>query len=139
MNIYAGKDFEVEEIEETSYEGKFKAKLRMTQTGGTELIGEFSEYCSSSDKNNNFVFAIPKTYYNWTAKAVKTEKGKPSFEEVNNPGGCNRYYFQPKFKSNQIYSWNLIHSGATPVPVGNDGKIKFRPWEFFIKDLKMKI
>jgi hypothetical protein len=50
---------------------------------------------------------------------------KPAFSDTDNPGGWDSYYFQPKKCSNSNkYKGHFFPTGATPAPVGEDGKRK---------------
>eukprot|EP00521_Asterionellopsis_glacialis_P000227 CAMPEP_0195249198 /NCGR_PEP_ID=MMETSP0706-20130129/1978_1 /TAXON_ID=33640 /ORGANISM="Asterionellopsis glacialis, Strain CCMP134" /LENGTH=359 /DNA_ID=CAMNT_0040300965 /DNA_START=20 /DNA_END=1102 /DNA_ORIENTATION=+ len=131
-------DFDVEDSTEAEDEGDLKAMLKSTSTGGTEQTGELAEDGShgiNSLKNN---VRIPKPDPEWKCPPVRTERGEPPFESVDNPGGWNRYYFQPKFMKGKDgkYAGHFLPTGATPVPIGPSGKRKCGPWEFHYNGFK---
>ena len=75
----------------------------------------------------------------WEPPPVKTHKGEPEFESVDNPGDWNRFVFAPKFdtKGTKRYKYHALPSGAMPVPPqeGNGARIDHL-WEFFYQGWK---
>jgi hypothetical protein len=102
--------------------------LKLTATGTTEVIGELASD-GSVVGSNAYNVTIPSPPSDYVAPPLTANE--PAFADVDNPGGWDRYYFQPKkcSKSNK-YAGNFLPTGATPVPVGEDGKRKCGDWTF---------
>ena len=74
---------------------------------------------------------IIKPPEDWTAPAPKTRKGEPDFVDVDNPGNWDRYTFFPVFDAKTgKYLRHKLPTGASPVPVADDGKRAVNGWEF---------
>lgn len=132
-------DFDVEASTEVDDDGELKAMVKMTRAGGTEVICELAEDGSVVGGGNSYNVAIPKPDPSWMPPTVKNDKGEPEFHLVDNPGGWDRYYYQPKFasaKEGGKYVGHALPTGAMPVPVGVDGKRKCGAWEFHYKGFK---
>ncbi len=56
---------------------------------------------------------------------------EPSFENVDNPGNWDRFYFQTKQNKTKKYAGHFLPTGARPVPLGPDGTRKQGDWNFY--------
>ena len=130
------KDCEVEQTTQVGTEGETKAMLKITGTGGMEVIGSLPLDGSKGDKFSNI--KLPRPDPEWEPPAVKEEKGEPHFHNVDNPGQWDRYYFQPKFVrgGTKEYICHQLPTGAVPVPKGKDGKRTVGDWEFHYNGFK---
>ena len=73
----------------------------------------------------------------WQPKARQRNKGEPAFGHVDNPGHWPEFIFRPEFSSStKKYVRHSLPTGATPVPVNNDGKRIANGWEFHYKGWK---
>jgi hypothetical protein len=52
------------------------------------------------------------------------------FENVDNPGNWDRFYFQPKQNKSKKYAGHFLPIGVRPVPLGPDGTRKQGDWHF---------
>lgn len=123
------KDTAVEEVVKGGDDdGKFKCMLKLTATGTTEVIGELASD-GSVVGSNAYNVTIPSPPSDYVAPPLMANE--PAFSDVDNPGGWDRYYFQPKKCSkSHKYAGHFLPTGATPVPVGEDGKRKCGDWTF---------
>jgi hypothetical protein len=78
---------------------------------------------------------IPDTPTDWMPPVQKTEKGEPTFAEVDNPGGGWQYIFRPEFGTTapKHYKRHSLPTGAQPVPANPEGKRIIDDWEFHYK------
>jgi hypothetical protein len=67
---------------------------------------------------------IPDTPTDWMPPVQKTEKGEPTFAEVDNPGGWLQYIVRPEFgtTASKHYKRHSLPTGAQPVPANPEGK-----------------
>ena len=91
---------------------------------------------SESDKwRKDLEKYIPSHPDNWQRDPPKIEQGKPEFDLIDNPGKWSDFIFRPEFETSRSvrgkYKGHFLPTGATPVPVGPDGKRSQSGWEFF--------
>ena len=127
------KDVALEDAIVPDIEGDVKGFLRVSAAGTADFIGEIGENSSNLEINKNIF--LPKPPVDYVVPQLKD--GEPPFNLVDNPGGWDRFYFQPKWtKSKQgikKYAGHYLPTGAIPVPVGPDGSRKCGAWEFHYK------
>ena len=73
---------------------------------------------------------IPGAPDDWSHPAAKTEQGEPSFEHVDNPGGCSSFTFRAEYEKGQgtgDYKLHSLPTVALPVPLV-DGERKVVDW-----------
>ena len=123
--------------------GEFKQYVDLTGTGGMEVIGQISlsgsHDLNDEDKDN---VKLPMPPADWSAPEVQLERGKPTFDDVDNPGNWNSYVFKPVFagrSKSTKYKHHALPTGAVPVPENANGKRKLNVWEFFTKVGRMTI
>lgn len=114
--------------------GKTKAFVKVTSTGMTEVIGEMREgrlVNSSNGGNSEYNITLPKPPPDFIPPIPQT--GKPSclFTDVDNPGEWNQYIFTAKRNKSNKYVGHSLPTGATPVPVGENGKRECSGWELY--------
>jgi hypothetical protein len=74
-------------------------------------------------------WSAPSPPKNWNP-TVNLSKGRPPFDEVDNPGGWNSFTFRPIFEKGHYVS-HAMPAGATPVPMDNvSGKRQSGGFEF---------
>ena len=132
------KDESTETHVKAKVEGEdLKVQLKLTSTGGLEVLGDLPSDGSTGDSRYKNV-KIPSPDPEWTPPEVKAKKGEPQFCDVDNPGNWNRFIFQPKFdrKGTKKYTGHFLPTGATPVPLNKDGKRVVGDWEFFYNGFK---
>eukprot|EP00957_Ditylum_brightwellii_P018985 1428914-Ditylum_brightwellii.AAC.1 len=123
-----GKDEAVEDSVIPEKDGALKDFLKVTATGSTEFIGEIGENSSSLSLNRNIT--LPKPPDDYVVPALRSDE--PAFNLVDNPGGWDHYYFQPKRMKSNKYAGHYLLTGAAPVPL-KDGKRTCGDWEFQYK------
>ena len=133
-DIINPREEEIEASVDVIEKGETKAMLKMTSYGGRDILGSLVE--DGSEPHPNYNVSIPSPPPDWVAPAVKSDRGEPEFETVDNPGNWHRYCFQPKFKTNKQYACHQLPTGAMPVPKGEDGKRKCGKWEFHYDGFK---
>lgn len=123
------KEFDtfVEDSIVADVEGDRKGILKVTATGTTDFIGEIGQSVSNVRGN----ITLPKPPDDYVVPPLRNDE-KP-FDQVDNPGEWDRYYFQPKRSKSNNYEGHFLPTGAKPVPLGQDGKRKCGDWEFHYK------
>jgi hypothetical protein len=71
----------------------------------------------------------------YTEPRKSKNAGEPRWEDQDNPGKWSKFTFQPKYEAmgkgkGFKYLYHALPCGATPVPMGKDGKRKVGDWEF---------
>lgn len=121
-------DVSVEESIIPEKEGMLKALLKVTAAGTTEFIGMIGEDGANLAIHGNI--SLPKPPPDYVVPPLKANE--PPFHEVDNPGGWDRYYFQPKRNKSGNYCGHYLPTGATPVPLNPcDGTWKCGDWTFY--------
>lgn len=117
----------------TEMNGPKKSRmLKLTATGSTTIIGEVAEDGVSGDNN----VKLPKREENWIPPPVKVDKGEIPFDQVDNPGGWDEYYFRPKFNKAGKYMGHYLPTGAKPVPKDENGNRTCGGWTFHYDGFK---
>ena len=125
----------VEEEVEVAVEqkpGVSVAMHKMTQDGWTK----FDDSIVFDESNSKRKPKIPTPDPDWKPAAVKTNKGEPTFEKVDNPGNWDKFIFRPKFNkgtqkgSQGRYIGHQLPTGAVPVPKDKDGSCQCGDWQF---------
>ena len=123
------------EVDNLDMRGKFKSYVDLTETGGMDVVGQIS---LSGDEDSAKV-KLPKVPEDWSAPAVQRDRGEPSFECVDNPGGWDSYVFKPVFggrSKTTKYKHHALPTGAIPVPKDDNGVRSENGWEFHYKGWK---
>lgn len=123
----------LEEEEGRRLKGGGSGFLGITATGSTEVIGEIGEDGSIAigGENNSYSHidvSLPKPPPDYVPPPLKPDE--TPFENLDNPGNWNRYYFQPKRSKQNTYLGHFLPTGATPVPKNDEGKRMIGNWEF---------
>ena len=79
---------------------------------------------------------VPSYPDDWVPDEKRIEQGEPAmFNDVDNPGNWSEFIFRPEFESGRNrggkYKGHFLPTGATPLPVGPNGKRTINGWEFF--------
>jgi hypothetical protein len=132
-------DYSVDQAMLPEKEGKFKGLLKVTATGSTEFIGEMGLDGSHNllDSNGNIMIHLPKPPTDFVVPSPSCAD-EPSFENVDNPGNWDRFYFQPKRNKSKKYVGHFLPTGARPVPVGPDGARRQGDWRFYYDGYQTK-
>jgi hypothetical protein len=108
--------------------GDTKAFCNVTSTGTTEVIGEMREgRLVNSDVNYNIT--LPKPPPDFVPPTPQADE--PLFTNVDNPGEWDEYIFTAKKNKSNKYVCHSLPTGATPVPMNENGKRECGGWEFF--------
>ena len=136
VELHGGKSLEIKEKDDgledaivPDKDGDVKGMLKVTATGTTNFIGEIGENGSNLNLISNIT--LPKPPDDFVVPPLRSDE--PAFNVVDNPGDWDRYYFQPKRTKSNKYAGHFLPTGATPVPLGDDGKRKCGSWEFHYK------
>ncbi len=76
-----------------------------------------------------------------SGRTIKIDKGQPAtFQEIDNPGEWDNFTFRPKFNNTKKqgpdkgkYIHHCLPTGATPVPINDDGIREVGGWTFHYK------
>ena len=76
--------------------------------------------------------SVPTVPVDWEPAIAKTEKGEPTFLDVDNPGKWSEFTYRPRFEKTgeKKYVHHVLPTGAKPVPVNAEGKRIVDGWEF---------
>ncbi|KAG7359448.1 hypothetical protein IV203_034546 [Nitzschia inconspicua] len=74
---------------------------------------KFSE--ANAIKDLKDMASVPQPPSEYVPPAVKTEKGEPKWEELDNSGDWSRYCFNPSFYKSGSYISHSLPTGAVPV------------------------
>jgi len=122
-------DSSVEQAVIPEKEGEVKGLLKITSAGTTEFIGEMGLDGSHNLESINGNINIPKPPTDFVPPSPRSDE--PLFENVDNPGNWDRFYFQPKQNKSKKYAGHFLPTGARPVPLGPDGTRKQGDWNFY--------
>ena len=132
--VEEGSDFlesmNIEDVNEGS-----KVSYKMMSKGGKEVLGELPVDGSKGDERYKDV-RIPSKPADWHPPDRKVANREPKFEDVDNPGQWDEYFFRPKFAGkgkNAKYKGHFLPTGATPVKKDDDGKRTVGDWEFYYR------
>jgi hypothetical protein len=123
------EDENFEALNEAAFEAEMDQMKMLASNGdGTPVLVALDEYHYNTNK-------VPDNY---TTPKGNPSTGLPEFGNVDNPGNWPAYTFFPRFVSKTTggkkrgdYSHHATSTGATPVPVDNDGDRKHSGWKFY--------
>ncbi|KAG7337431.1 hypothetical protein IV203_034509 [Nitzschia inconspicua] len=130
-----GDDDSNESADEANELTESMIEANLERLGDSDNCVEFSE--ANPIKDLKDTASVPQPPSDYVPPAVKTEKGEPKWEELNNPGDWSRYCFNPSFNKSGSYISHSLPTGALPAPLDN-GVRQCTSWTFLYKDWKMK-
>jgi hypothetical protein len=128
-------DDSVESADEANELTESMIEANLERLEDLDDCAEFSE--ANAIKDLKDIASVPKPPPEYIPPPVKTEKGEPKWEEVDNPGDWSRYCFTPSFNKSGTYISHSLPTGAVPVPLEN-GVRQCNGWTFLYKDWKMQ-
>ncbi|KAG7336532.1 hypothetical protein IV203_025048 [Nitzschia inconspicua] len=109
-----GDDDSVESADEANELTESMIEANLERLEDLDDCVEFSE--ANAIKDLKDMASVPQPPSEYVPPAVKTEKGEPKFEELDNPGDWSRYCFNSSFNKSGSYISHSLPTGAVPVP-----------------------